>query len=85
MWYFGTNQITRLKVIKDEVRIHKREIKPLLEILMKVIWPLEYFALSRRVNIFFVEVVHKDCSIIADQEVYELILFNLIHNALKYN
>ena len=78
MWYFGTNQITRLKVIKDEVRIKKREIKSLLEILMKVIWPQEYFVLTRRINIFFVEVLHKDFSIIADQEVYELILYNLI-------
>ena len=72
-------------MIKDEVQIRKRETKPLLEILMKVIWPLEYFVLTRRVNIFFVEVVHEGYSIIADQEVYELILFNLIQNALKYN
>ena len=52
---------------------------------MKVIWPSEYFVLTRRVNIFFVEVVHEGFSIIADQEVYELILYNLIQNALKYN
>ena len=45
---------------------------------MKVIWPSEYFVLTRRVNIFFVEVVHEGFSIIADQEVYELILYNLI-------
>jgi signal transduction histidine kinase len=52
---------------------------------MKVIWPSEYFVLTRRVNIFFVEVVHEGFSIITDQEIYELILYNLIQNALKYN
>ena len=67
MWYFGTNQITRLKVIKNEVQIRTGVTKPLLEILMKVIWPSEYFVLTRRLNIFFVEVVHEGFSIIADQ------------------
>jgi signal transduction histidine kinase len=52
---------------------------------MKVIWPSEYFVLTRRVNIFFVDVVHEGFSIITDQEVYELILYNLLQNALKYN
>ena len=52
---------------------------------MKVIWPSEYFVLTRRVNIYFVEIVHEGFQIVTDQEVYDLILYNLIQNALKYN
>ena len=54
MWFFISNQVTRSKILKNEVDIEKKISSPLMQIVMNVIWPSEYTAISRRMNVYLV-------------------------------
>ena len=55
------------------------------EIVMKVIWPLENFVLSRGISIHLLSKLHEGFDIVGDQSIYELVLFNLVQNSTKFN
>ena len=78
MWYFISNQVTRSKILKNEVDIEKKISSPLMQTVMNVIWPSEYTALSRCMNVYFVQFTYEDFVIVADEKAYELVLYNLV-------
>ena len=67
------------------MEIAKEPMQPPEEIVMKVIWPLENFVMSRCTSIHLLSKLHDDYDIIGDQSIYELVLFNLVQNATKFN
>ena len=85
MWYFISNQVTRSKILKNKLVTDEKVTSPLLKIVMNVIWPFEYFALSRCMNVYLIKDTYEDFSIVADESAYELVLYNLVQNAAKFN
>ena len=52
---------------------------------MKVMWPHEFFVFQRRINVYLVSKLYKDFLIMADLNLYELVLYNLFLNGIKFN
>jgi hypothetical protein len=53
---------------------------------MKVMWPFEHFIFMRQMNVYIVNMLfNNDINIYLDTKIYQLILFNLIQNGVKFN
>jgi signal transduction histidine kinase len=75
----------RIKYIKGQIEIAKQPMLSPQEIVMKVIWPLENLVMRKSISIHLLSKIHEGFDIIGDQSIYELVLFNLVQNATKFN
>jgi signal transduction histidine kinase len=53
--------------------------------LWNVIWPFEHYVFKRRMNIFLIKNLSQNHDLVADWNLYELVLYNILQNALKFN
>ena len=59
--------------------------KDLTEILAKVIEPFEPMLRSRKLSVYFAKLRKINYNINTDWSKYQLVLFNIFQNAVKYN
>ena len=59
--------------------------KDLTEILAKVIEPFEPMLRSRKLSVYFAKLRKINYNISTDWSKYQLVLFNILQNAVKYN
>ena len=50
-----------------------------------VLWPFEHQIYRRKINVWLIKNFPLDVQIFSDWKLYEIILFNIIQNAVKYN
>jgi len=62
-----------------------KPISNIEEIIFNVLWPFEHTIFKRRHNIHLITKLEPNISMETDWSLYELILFNLVQNAVKYN
>lgn len=55
------------------------------EPIRNVLWPFEHFIFRMKINIFLGLNIEKNLQVNLDWSLYELILFNIIQNSVKYN
>ena len=59
--------------------------KDIYKIIEKVFWPFQSQTKSKQINVYFVKGNEFDHEIITDWPNYQLILFSMIQNSVKYN
>ena len=74
-----------MKIKKNQLSIDPNPIKKIEPTLWSVIWPFEHYIVRRRINFYLITQLFDSHEMIADWQLYQGILFNLIQNALKYN
>ena len=85
MWYYNQNQIQRMKIRKNEFLIRTFEITDPENIIEKVVYPFFPMILQKNVEVHFSRASEFKLAISTDWDKYELILFNIVQNAVKYN
>ena len=85
LWYFNQNQIARMKIKKKEFVTKETPISNVLDHLSNVITP--FMSKIKKTDIkVLLSIKLPNCRLLySDWEVFELILFNLIQNSVKYN
>ena len=84
MWYYNTNIISRMKIKKNQLNNTPVTSSNFEEPLRNVLWPFEHFIFRMRINIFLGLYIDKNLQVNLDWNLYELILFNIIQNSVKY-
>jgi signal transduction histidine kinase len=85
IWYYNTNNIKRMKVKKNQLDIEPTPIHQIDDIIFNVLWPFEHFIFKRRHNVHLIKGITQKMKMFADWRLYELVLFNLVQNSIKYN
>jgi signal transduction histidine kinase len=74
-----------MKMKKNQVKVELKPNTNIICTLWTVIWPFEHYVFKRRINIFLVMNLQKNKDMVADWNLYELVFYNILQNALKYN
>ena len=85
MWYFNQNQIQRMKVNKGHFQTKVTSISRLEDPITNVLKPFDMPVKRSEGTILLSVKTPEDCRFEADWDVFELILFNFVQNAVKYN
>ena len=86
MYLYNMNQIMRMKLEKKEVQVSTSECITPLQHVELVIYPFVSQILANKIRVLVSDQTQMDnVSFVADWKLYELILFNIIQNAVKYN
>lgn len=85
IWYYNTNQIQRMKIKKNQLKVEAKPNSNIICTLWNVIWPFEHYIFRRRINIFLITNLWPGYEMVSDWGLYELVLYNILQNALKYN
>ena len=85
MWYYNTNLISRMKIKKNQLKNSPVASSNLEEPLRKVLWAFEHFISRMRINVYLGLNIEANLQVSLDWNLYELILFNIIQNSVKYN
>lgn len=85
MWYYNQNQIQRMKIQKNEFKFKPSKTKNLESFITKVLYPFERQILRQEISLFISTNFDQSMLIKADWLNYQLILFNMIQNSVKYN
>ena len=85
MWFYNTCNINRMKIKKNELILDNQPIKSLVTTIQDVMWPFEMLIVRRRHNVHLRMQIESGINMIADWGLYQLILFNLVQNSVKYN
>ena len=85
MQYYNCNQIQKMKIRKNEFKNKPTTAKNIEEHIQKVLYPFEVNAVSRGIRILITKRSNFTFKVIADWNMYQLILFNIIQNSVKYN
>jgi hypothetical protein len=80
IWYYNTNQIQRMKIIKNQMEINPYPNKDMIATIWNVIWPFEHFIFKRKVNFYLIQEFKfpKNTHMVSDWKQYESALFNVI-------
>ena len=54
IWYYNTNQIQRMKIIKNQLEVNPSANKDMISCIWNVMWPFEHFIFKRRVNVYLI-------------------------------
>lgn len=83
--FFNTNQIEKMKINKGELVIREMcSLKP-EEFIEQVLQPFEYQIAKKKMVVSVAQRDQDRPSMKADWRLYQLIIFNIIQNAVKYN
>ena len=88
MQFYNLNQIQRMKIIKGEFEMHKSYTDKPEDFIKQVIEPFSHTLKNRSIN---VQIFRKNNSVMkllklmADWKNFQLVMFNIIQNAIKYN
>ena len=74
-----------MKIRKNEFNEKPCTVKNVEEHIQKVLYPFEVNAVSRGIKILITKKCSFSFKLIADWSMYQLILFNIIQNSVKYN
>ena len=75
-----------MKINKNEFKVKFNDYKPVDYHIQKVIQPFIPMIQSRELSVYIAWKTHKAKMVIeADWQKYQLILFNMVQNAVKYN
>ena len=74
-----------MKIKKNQLRIAPMPLSQFEEPIRNVLWPFEHFIFKMKINIYLAFRVERNLQISVDWNLYELILFNIIQNSVKYN
>lgn len=85
MWYYNTNLISRMKIKKKQLMTNATLSSNFEETIRNVLWPFEHFIFKMKIKIYIGLKIDKNLSVHLDWNLYELILFNIIQNSVKYN
>lgn len=85
MWYYNTCNINRMKIKKNELVPENQPTQSLNQTIQDVLWPFEMLIVRRRHNVHLMLQIEPDVKLVSDWSLYQLILFNLVQNSVKYN
>ena len=85
MWYFNQNQIQRMKIKKRQYAAKQTQIQCLRQLIKKVVSPFETQLNQIQAKVLVSLRIPDDLVLRTDWSSFELILFNFIQNAVKYN
>jgi len=75
-----------MKVQKNNLRLRLVNCSDILSRIQEVLYPFELQLFSNHINVYFLQNNNSvGMKVITDWKVYELILFNILQNAVKYN
>ena len=74
-----------MQIKKKQMNINLTESQDVLVIVKNAIWPFEMQIDKKEINVYLVQRIDHNFTLISDWNRYELILFNIIQNAVKYN
>jgi len=74
-----------MKIKKNQLRLRSHGTSDQASKIMQVLEPFEFQLESKHINVYLLKVNNFNMSISADWRCYELLLFNIIQNAFKYN
>ena len=74
-----------MKIRKNEFINKPSTVKNVEEHIKKVLYPFEVNAASRGIKIMITKKCSFSFKLVADWSMYQLILFNIIQNSVKYN
>ena len=55
MWYYNTNQIKRMKLKKNQLRIEKTSLISIQGSIWNVLWPFEHQIYKRKINVWLIK------------------------------
>ena len=85
MWYYNTCNINRMKIKKNELVLENQPTHSLYQTIQDVLWPFEMLIVRRRHNVHLMLQIEPSVKLVTDWSLYQLILFNLVQNSVKYN
>lgn len=85
LWYYNQSHLQRIKILKNEIELNETYEKEIFNQIEKVIQPFKIMMTSKKLKVYFVKMQDQLFSIKQDWEMYQLILFNIMQNAVKYN
>ena len=86
MYLYNMNQIMRMKLNKNQFTVNTQQCLSPLEHVERVIYPFVPKIMSTRIRVMVSDqIALTDVRFMADWSKFELVLFNLVQNAVKYN
>jgi light-regulated signal transduction histidine kinase (bacteriophytochrome) len=70
---------------KNQLKIEPTPNSKMISTIWNVIWPFEHYIFKRRINIYLIQNLMPKYQMVADWKLYELVMYNILQNALKYN
>ena len=74
-----------MKIKKNQLEQEPTPNSNMISTIWNVIWPFEHYIFKRRVNVYFIHNLQHQYEMIADWNLYELVMYNIVQNAIKYN
>ena len=86
MWFYNKNQIQKMKIRKNEFEIKMVKTSCPEEYIEKVIQPFSPMIKRKELNIHIIrEEGFRNFELVADWANFQLAVFNLVQNGIKYN
>ena len=86
MYYYNLNQIQRMKIRKNEFKVTPTGTTQPDDHIFQVTLPFIPQILSTQLTVYFsMQNLLQDWTLYADWNKYELVMFNIVQNAVKYN
>ena len=74
-----------MKISQNKLNVKLYESTDLVKPIMKVLWPFEHQIEKRKINVSILFKTTIPFAVKSDWTLYELIIFNMVQNAVKYN
>ena len=85
MWYYNQNQIIRMKIDKNEFKTKLTNILYPEELIHKVLYQFEPNIDSKSLTAYIIWGMPSRFKMKQDWDKFQLIIFNILQNAVKYN
>lgn len=85
MHFYNDNQIARMKAQKHQLKLKGQSTFYPEQYIEKVLYPFYPQINSRKISVFIARKSMYNFEIKADWKRYQLVIFNIIQNAVKYN
>ena len=85
MWYYNQNQITRMKIDKNEFTTKLTKTQQPEDLIHQVLYQFEPNIQSKGVKAYTIRKESTMPKMKQDWDKFQLIIFNILQNAVKYN
>jgi len=85
IWYYNSGQLCRMMIKTKTIKLIITATNDLREKVNKVLYPFELQLQSKHINVYLLIRKSTSVNISTDWKRFEIILFNIIQNAVKYN